>query len=155
LPGLVACGATPEEATTADRQAGEAESAGRAPVNRTAPVPAAPDECGPDEAGAMPCPTTPDPHDAEARDLFEDGVRMYEQGDYNGALLKFRAAYELSPRGALLYNIARCQEQLGDLQGALRSFQHYLHASEGQLPENDRRMVLEKIRQLERQLGLR
>jgi hypothetical protein len=56
-----------------------------------------------------------------AKRLFQDGVQLYEAGDIAGALEKFSEAYLFAPLPALLFNIARAQEQLGDVQGACQT----------------------------------
>jgi TolA-binding protein len=57
-----------------------------------------------------------------AKQLFQDGMQRYEQGDIAGAVEKFREAYALAPLPALLFNIARGQEQLGDIAGACETY---------------------------------
>lgn len=141
---LAACGATPDDSTTAATRTGDT----------TRSDPGSAGERSPDEGGARATPPPPDPRLAEARERFLEALRAYDRDDYNGALLQFRAAYELAPRAAILFNIAQCQERLGDLQGALGTYQHFLHASDEQLPEEQRRAAFERVRQLERQLGV-
>lgn len=55
---------------------------------------------------------------AEAKLLFELGMRRYRQGDYAGAEVKFVEAYALEPLPPLKFNIARCQMQRGDTPAA-------------------------------------
>lgn len=151
---LAACGTTPAASTTP----AEPSPADGANPNRTGDpdptVSSTHGSPGPDACGALPCPP-PDPRLAGARERFMLGVQLFERGDYNRALLEFRATYELAPRGAVLFNIAQCQERLGDLQGAIVTYHHFLHASDEQLPDDQRRAAFERVQQLERQLGLR
>lgn len=58
-----------------------------------------------------------------AKRLFQAGVQLYEAGDMAGALEKFSEAYLYAPLPALLFNIARAQEQLGDVHGACQTYE--------------------------------
>jgi TolA-binding protein len=61
------------------------------------------------------------PTDAElenAKQLFKEGMNAYESGDYAEAVAYFEQAYVLSPMPELLFNIAHCHEQLGDVAAA-------------------------------------
>jgi tetratricopeptide (TPR) repeat protein len=62
----------------------------------------------------------------EAANRFQRGVTLYSQGDYQGALLEFRRAYEITPNGSVLYNIAETEYQLRDYASALTTFERYL-----------------------------
>jgi tetratricopeptide (TPR) repeat protein len=62
----------------------------------------------------------------EAASRFQRGVTLYSQGDYQGALLEFRRAYEITPNGSVLYNIAETEYQLRDYASALTTFERYL-----------------------------
>lgn len=57
---------------------------------------------------------------------FEAGLTYYKAGDYTNALRAFQAAYELSSRPELLYNMARCHEGLGDAKRAVHFLDRYL-----------------------------
>ena len=63
-----------------------------------------------------------DPTDEElgrAKELFANGSALYEEGDYEHALVAFEAAYELSPAPLLLFNMANTLERMGSLEAAL------------------------------------
>lgn len=51
--------------------------------------------------------------DARARELYDNGAILYEEGRYEDAVAAFSEAYRLSGRPALLFNIANAQERLG------------------------------------------
>jgi hypothetical protein len=55
---------------------------------------------------------TPD-HAGEARELYETGARLYDQGDYAQAVEAFHRAYALSGAKNLLFNIAQAYRLLG------------------------------------------
>ena len=47
-----------------------------------------------------------------ARSHFKTGVKLYQDGDYTGALAEFQAAYDFKPGPGSLQNIALCQKAL-------------------------------------------
>ncbi len=54
-----------------------------------------------------------------ARLFNEDGVLLFGQGDYTGALDTFDLALTLRPQDpTLLFNVAECYDRLGDVQHA-------------------------------------
>jgi hypothetical protein len=73
-----------------------------------------------------PLPTPSPEQQQQAKLLFEAGVQLYQAGDIAAALGKFREAYALVPLPALLFNIARGQEQLGDVVGACATYRTVL-----------------------------
>lgn len=62
----------------------------------------------------------------QAKKLFQEGVQMYERGEYGAAIAAFKESYELSCKTALLQNVARAQEQLGDVEGAILTYERLL-----------------------------
>jgi hypothetical protein len=77
--------------------------------------------------------------DAEAHALFEAGQLAYTSGRFDDALADFSAAYELSHRADLLYNIGQCHDYLRHDRDALAAFEGYLAA----VPEAPTRAVVE------------
>ncbi|HEX6275750.1 MAG TPA: hypothetical protein VFZ53_22065, partial [Polyangiaceae bacterium] len=51
-----------------------------------------------------------DPRTAEARAHFKSGTKLYQDGNYAGALAEFEAAYESKPGPGSLQNVALCQK---------------------------------------------
>ncbi len=80
-----------------------------------------------------------DEDDAAARDRFRLGTRHFDAGDYGLAAAEFQAAYDLSHRPALLYNVYLAYERLGDLERAIPALEGYLRDGE----PGDRREALE------------
>ncbi len=66
--------------------------------------------------------------DGEARLLFEAAKRAFADARYDTALARFREAYTLSARPALLYNIGQCADRLRRDDEALEAFDRYLAA---------------------------
>jgi hypothetical protein len=50
---------------------------------------------------------------AEARERFDRGLRLFEEGDNGGALAEFKRAYELVPNPLVLFNIGLVYAALG------------------------------------------
>jgi PEGA domain-containing protein len=68
-------------------------------------------------------------HADNARDAakhFQRGVDLYSDGDFRGALVEFKKAYDTWPRANVLYDIGQTQFQLLDYAGALRTMERYL-----------------------------
>ncbi|MCA9707470.1 MAG: tetratricopeptide repeat protein [Myxococcales bacterium] len=77
---------------------------------------------------AMPSPAGAEPsaEDIErARELYENGVSLFEEGSYQGAVLAFQRAYELSEDNNLLYNIALAYDRLGEFERAIEYLDRY------------------------------
>ena len=84
--------------------------------------------------------------DQRARDLFEEGRAAYDAGDDAEALAHFKAAYELSHRPQLLYNIGLSADRLGRRAEALEAYRGYLDA----LPDAHNHVsVADRVRALE------
>lgn len=49
-----------------------------------------------------------DPAEAEAKTHMDNGVRLYQSGNFSGALIEFDAAYKAKPRSGPLINEALC-----------------------------------------------
>jgi tetratricopeptide (TPR) repeat protein len=71
----------------------------------------------------------------KARAHYQAGEAAFQAGDYDRAIMEFSAAYELSPRPVLLFNLgaayrrrAESQHYLADLRQALEDYQRYLEA---------------------------
>lgn len=64
----------------------------------------------------------------EARAHHLLGKVEFDRGHFPQALVEFKRAYELAPVPELLFNMARCQEQVGDPAGAIASYEQYVAA---------------------------
>jgi len=63
---------------------------------------------------------------AEARARYDRGLKLYDQGAYEAALVEMRRAYELAPAFKILYNLGLIHRQLNDHAAALDAFTQYL-----------------------------
>lgn len=86
----------------------------------------------------------------EARNLYEAGRAAFMAGDFAGARRHFEMAHALDEAPVLLFNMARCSEELGDADGAVDAYYAYLEA-EPAAP--DRREVERRIRAIRRLVG--
>ncbi|MBI2894353.1 MAG: tetratricopeptide repeat protein, partial [Deltaproteobacteria bacterium] len=85
----------------------------------------------------------------DARALFQQGIALYERGDFRDALELFERGYAIEPEPAFLYNIGRCHERLGELDLAVEAYERYLSAS----PEgSDAADVQARIRALQERI---
>jgi hypothetical protein len=58
---------------------------------------------------------------SEARERFDRGLTLFNQGDNEGALAEFQRAFELTGNATVLYTIARVQAAAGDPVAALET----------------------------------
>ena len=82
----------------------------------------------------------------QAESAYQAGVSAFGEKDFKGALKLFDHAFKLDPSPVLLYNIARCHEEMGTLEPAIRNFELYL-ARAPDAP--DRAAVERRIRVME------
>lgn len=66
---------------------------------------------------------------ALAKQFFQLGKTYYDQGAYQKALDAFKQSYGHSKKPALLYNIAKCYEALGQLEPAIDHYERFLSES--------------------------
>jgi len=63
---------------------------------------------------------------AEARARYDRGLKLYDQGAFEAALVEMKRAYELAPAFKILYNLGLIYRQLNDHAAALDAFNQYL-----------------------------
>lgn len=85
---------------------------------------------------------------ARARQLYENGRRLYEEGSYDGAILAFKKAYELSEDTNLLYNISLSYDRLGEFEQSIE----YLDRYRALAPEDEQDELKRKRQSLQRRL---
>jgi hypothetical protein len=62
----------------------------------------------------------------EALGLLHEGNRLFDGGDYQGALSRYKQAYARVPSPKLLFNVGQAERALGHLVEALESYQRFL-----------------------------
>ena len=63
---------------------------------------------------------------SDARVAYQEGTGHFKAGRHPQALAAFEQAFKLDPSPVLLYNIARCHEEMGDVAQARSNFETYL-----------------------------
>jgi tetratricopeptide (TPR) repeat protein len=58
--------------------------------------------------------------------LNEEGAALYSARDYRRAIEKFIQAYAIDSDPNLLFNIARCYEELGEVDAAIEKYENFL-----------------------------
>ena len=92
---------------------------------------------------------SPEEKEQRARDLYENGAILYDEGRYEDAIVAWEEAHALSERPLLLYNIASAQERLGKWQEALDTLNRYRAFAE----PDERDRLDRRITNLERRLA--
>jgi len=142
LPGLTLAAepATPAApAPSAPAAPAPAAPAPAAPAPAASAAPAAP---APSSATAAPAQPTPEVL-AEAKQRFDRGYELYEEGEYPLALIEFNRAYELVPNYKVLYNIGQVCIQLAQYANARRALTEYSEKG-GDSLSPDRRASVKK-----------
>ncbi|HEY6173305.1 MAG TPA: hypothetical protein VIX73_02635, partial [Kofleriaceae bacterium] len=68
---------------------------------------------------------------ADARAHYQQGVKFYGSGDYQGAIREFSAAQQLLPADLNNYNLALCYDKLGDAEPAIQYYRAFLDKQPG------------------------
>ena len=86
-----------------------------------------------------------DPDDKRARELYENGAMLYEEGEYEQAIIAWEAAHELSQEPLLYYNIANAYERLGQYDEAIDALAQYRAFA----PSEEREALDRRLRNME------
>jgi tetratricopeptide (TPR) repeat protein len=81
---------------------------------------------------------------AEAR--WKQGKLFYEAGNWDDAIVEFRAAWELVHAPDLLFSIGLAMDKKGDVRGALQSFKKYLELAPNGGAANEAREMVVKLK---------
>ncbi len=119
-----------------------------APAPQATPRPTAPAA----QPAAQPAPTE---QELAARERFQSGELLFENGNFDAALAEYQAVYDLLEghprRYNVLFNIGLCNERLFRYDRAIEFYQRYL--DEGGADAEDRATVEASIRTLHGLLG--
>lgn len=90
-----------------------------------------------------------DASDARAKELYENGADLYDEGRYDDAVAAWEESYRLSNKALLLYNIANAEERAGRYRDALEHLNRYRAFA-----TSDERSILDRrISNLERRIA--
>ena len=84
-----------------------------------------------------------------AKELFENGQILYDEGRYEAAVTAWQASYRLSGYPDLLFNISGAQERLGAFQAALDTLNQYRVYA----PADERETIERRMRTLEERIA--
>ena len=119
-----------------------------------APAPAPPAAAVPVRTGV---PTLAESLSADAKADYESAKLLYGDGDFAGALVKFKSAHDKSKDVRLLWNIASCEKSLRHYANVLRLLREYLKEGDAvltQLDKDEARNVIAAIEPLTASLKL-
>lgn len=85
---------------------------------------------------------------ARAKELFQNGTLLYDEGSYDAAVAAFREAYELTREPLMLYNMASALERMGAWQEAVDALDGYRAFA----PADERDILERRIRALEKRV---
>ena len=88
---------------------------------------------------------------AELQAVLDEGRRLFDEEAYAEALERYQRAYDASGLHGLLYNIARCQQALGNDREALSTFRRFLGGED--LPPGPRGKAEMAVQILEKRLS--
>jgi hypothetical protein len=91
--------------------------------------------------------------ETEARERFERAVKLYEEGDYDAALVELKRASELRPSYKLYYNIGQVRVAMHDYAAALDAYRKYLDNGGDRVPAARRDQVQKEIKKLEQRVA--
>jgi tetratricopeptide (TPR) repeat protein len=86
----------------------------------------------PDET---PAPDAANARREEARIRFNRGIELFDDKEYERALIEFERSYELSSQYQVLYNIGRVEMALHRYAKAVKAFERYLADGGDQIPQ--------------------
>src|SRR5262249_27345715 len=89
----------------------------------------------------------------EAKRHFQAGVKLFQSGDFRGALGEFEASHRLRPVAEVQFNIALADAALGRDLDAIAAFQRFLDGKASALPAARKADVERRITTLRARLG--
>lgn len=107
---------------------------------------AEPAAAAPAAAPAPPAVAPPSPELlAQAKERFDRGNHLFNEGEYKLALVEFEKAYALIPAYQVLYNIGQVNFQLNNHSAALNALERYLADGGAEISEARRKQATKDI----------
>jgi hypothetical protein len=94
-----------------------------------------------------------DANTAEARRHFKNGTKLYQDGNYAGALAEFEAAYASKPGPGSLQNVALCQKALVRYPEAADTLKLLLERHGAELSDDEKTAARTAMVELEANVG--
>jgi hypothetical protein len=139
--GLVKCAAAFTAAALMCTSRGAHAQGPQAPAPPPAPAPSPAAAPSPESAAKDQSPATL----KEAKERFERALTLYDDHDYDAALVEFHRAYDLAPSYKILYNIAKIERVQNKYSAALTNFQRYLELGGAEVPADRRDEVQKEV----------
>jgi PEGA domain len=89
----------------------------------------------------------------DARRHFTNGVHLFEDRNFAGALVEFEASFQLNPTASALQNIAVCQKGLFRYAEAIATLERMLRDFAAQLTPDDKKAAEDAMREMSALLG--
>jgi hypothetical protein len=89
----------------------------------------------------------------DAKERFEKGVSLFKEGDFEAALVEFKAAYKAKPHYAVLYNVGICLYKLHRYSEASKELRAYLTEGGKKVPKEQKHEVEGILNELETLVG--
>ncbi|HKO49038.1 MAG TPA: PEGA domain-containing protein [Polyangiaceae bacterium] len=89
-----------------------------------------------------------DDPDREARERYENAVKLYEDGAFDAALVELNRAAELRPSYKIFYNIGQVRFAMHDYAAAMDAYRQYLEKGGDKLPVARREQVQKELKAL-------
>lgn len=84
----------------------------------------------------------------EARERYDNAVKLYEEGAYDAALVELNRAAELRPSYKLYYNIGQVRVAMHDYAAAIDAYRRYLDQGADKIPSARRDQVQKELVEL-------
>ncbi len=99
------------------------------------------------EEPPAPAPATTD--QARAKELFDNGARLYEEGNYDAAIVAFKEVLSITGSPVIHYNLSNCYERKGELVAA----RDHLNLYRAVAPAEEQETLDRRLRSLEARLA--
>jgi hypothetical protein len=89
----------------------------------------------------------------QARKHFAQGLKLYNDGDFDAALVQFERAYSVKANFKVLYNMAQCYFELRQYVDARDTLARYLKEGEGHIEAERQQQVEKALSELQRRVA--
>ncbi|MBN2343727.1 MAG: hypothetical protein JXX29_10580 [Deltaproteobacteria bacterium] len=89
----------------------------------------------------------------DAKQQFEEGLALFQKGEFEEAAKKFRSANELRPNWRILYNLGQSEAAAKQYGLAIASFEKYLSQGGDEIPDARRAYVIKELQQMREMVG--
>lgn len=90
---------------------------------------------------------------SQAREHFDRGIELFNEGRYDAALAELQRAYDIAPAFPVLYNLGRVHATLGHPVEAARAFERYLAEGGDAIPSSRRDEVETELARQRSRIG--